>query len=127
MVTDKQIRQLRSEAAEAGDTRMHDICDIALDEHDDQADEWVEGASGEPMTAAEARAECERVISDAAAQDVMKIESLEWDDGTDATDRGWWYRLEGADHSDLVVSGTLTAQSDRETVIMAIEAQEERK
>lgn len=69
MVTDRQIRALKREAGEAGDLRMVMICDVALGD---------DGAGAEPGTdmaavSAEydtdsARAECERVIRDAEAQ-----------------------------------------------------------
>ena len=53
---DDRVRALRSEAAEAGDLRMVAICDRALDPRDDVSTE-------------EARAECARVIAEAAAQE----------------------------------------------------------
>lgn len=55
-ITDDQIRALRDEAAEAGDTEMVACCDDAL-----------VGIRGDNMIAA--RQECARVINDAAAQE----------------------------------------------------------
>lgn len=69
-ITDKQIMALRHEARAAGDGRQADICDIALDVHetaDSQGGDLVV-RDGQHMTRSEARAECERVINDAAAQ-----------------------------------------------------------
>lgn len=71
-ITDRQICTLKSEAAEAGDLRMAMICDLAV-----AGPQSLEGA--EPGTEAAdlldegrdqswARAECARVIADAAAQ-----------------------------------------------------------
>lgn len=49
------------------------------------------------------------------------ISGLVWDNGRDATDRGWWYTLDGV--ADVVVSGTLDADSDREQVLAAVARQ----
>jgi len=46
------------------------------------------------------------------------VSALEWDDGTDETDRGWWYSYAGTSH--IVVSGDLTADSDRNEVLAEI-------
>lgn len=45
------------------------------------------------------------------------VTELEWDDGTDETDRGWWYKLMGDDTARLLVSGTLDAESGHEEVV----------
>lgn len=58
-ITDAQIEQLRTEARQAGDTEQVEICDKAL------------STALTPLAAsyvARARAECARVIADAAAQ-----------------------------------------------------------
>lgn len=76
-ITDNQIRALRSEALDAGDLRQAMICDLALGgpralrQSDGSApDPGTEAAEllEEGMTQDEARAECARVIADAAAQ-----------------------------------------------------------
>ena len=70
-VTDRQIRELRSEAIEAGDLLQAACCEIALGTFED-------GPTPEPgtpyaearqrwRTAASARRECARVIWDATA------------------------------------------------------------
>jgi len=63
-----QIRELRSAAQAAGDTRMTDICDVALAAHETAN---AEGAAlvdpdGYPMTRTEARELCTAVISEGA-------------------------------------------------------------
>jgi hypothetical protein len=70
-VTDTQIRALRAEALAAGDLRQAACCEIALGT-------IADGPTPEPgtdyadalltWTAKQARAECARVIADAAAQ-----------------------------------------------------------
>ena len=48
------------------------------------------------------------------------VNELEWDDGTDETDRGWWYKLIGDDTARLLVSGTLDAESGHEEIVDAL-------
>lgn len=83
IITNTQIRALRAEAASAGDTAQRILCDIALDGEDSYVDsegrpDYSDSGYSEcelrairaalRMTQDEARAECERVISDAQAQ-----------------------------------------------------------
>lgn len=58
-ITDSQIRALRSEASDAWDNEQVAICDIALGDG---------AAATETWTRKTARAECARVINEAAAQ-----------------------------------------------------------
>lgn len=87
-LTDRQIEQLCAEAGQAGDTAQRILCDIALTGEDSQYDADCLDEDGRPdysggghspsdlrairaalrMTQDEARAECARVISDAAAR-----------------------------------------------------------
>ena len=46
------------------------------------------------------------------------ISAVEWSTGSDATETGWWYEVDGV--ADIVESGTLTADSDRDEVLAAI-------
>jgi hypothetical protein len=52
-------------------------------------------------------------------QTAATISDLQWDDGTDATDRGWWFRRADGLMC-MVESGTLTADSDRSRVLRAV-------
>ena len=65
VVTDRQIRALRYEAKLAGDDVMADICDVALSGEDSDGSGTT---LGKPLSVADARAECERVIAEAEAQ-----------------------------------------------------------
>jgi hypothetical protein len=77
-ITDEQIEQLRTEAAQAGDMAMVAICDVALAQHLDEiadVDDSVRSALEAKGIIPEhvnadvlARAECERVIRAARAQ-----------------------------------------------------------
>ena len=77
-ITDRQIRTLRAEAVAAGDSLQVAICDVALAtgiatiaeiEESVRADLEVLGIIPEHVGAdLAARAECARVIADAAAQ-----------------------------------------------------------
>ena len=62
-MTHGQIRALRYEAKLAGDDVMADICDVALSGVDSDGSGTT---LGKPLTFASARAECERVIAEAA-------------------------------------------------------------
>lgn len=68
-VTDRDIRNLRTEAAQAGDLVQVALCDWALGHAGAASDALVGdpvwGAEG--VTRADARAECERVIAEARA------------------------------------------------------------
>jgi hypothetical protein len=46
------------------------------------------------------------------------ITKLVWSSGSDRTDRGWWYEVDR--ECDLLESGTLGPNSDREQVLEAI-------
>lgn len=68
-ITDSQIRRLRTEAAEAGDTAQVDLCDAALATTEGVAldDTETTDSLGGSMSRVEARAECARVIAEASA------------------------------------------------------------
>lgn len=73
-ITDEQIDELRTEAAEAGDVPMVAICDVALDEIRDEypgAAEWQaqDMRRALSMDREAARLECARVIAEARAQE----------------------------------------------------------
>jgi hypothetical protein len=66
-VTDEQIRALRQEALAAGDYRQVDICQRAL--ATDTVDQDGNAIAFADWSREEARAECARVIAEAAAQE----------------------------------------------------------
>lgn len=66
-ITDEQIKQLRDEATNAGDDEQVEICDRALTRDDDLLDQDGHSIPLSDWTQDEARAECERVIAEAAA------------------------------------------------------------
>lgn len=70
-VTDEQIQALRSEAAEAGDDAQVNMCDLALSPRGTwhAIDEAGHADDGKILTRDTARAECERVIRAARAQE----------------------------------------------------------
>lgn len=68
-VTNLQIKRLRDEARLAGDVIMADICDVALSSEDSDGTGTV---LGKPLTVADARAECARVIADTEAMVVER-------------------------------------------------------
>lgn len=67
-ITDTQIRQLRTNAAEAGDLAMAMICARALGDDLADAEPGTDGADARDLTVDQARAECARVIAEAEAQ-----------------------------------------------------------
>jgi len=74
--TDKQIRQLRTEAMNHGDALMAILCDVALGRiysaaelNDDSCLTPRECRQVLATSAAAARAECESAIADASAQE----------------------------------------------------------
>lgn len=76
-ITASQIRQLRAEAlaCPVSDTRMIDICDVALADHEtanDDGDPMVD-PDGDPITRTEARALCADAINDARAMDDSRV------------------------------------------------------
>ena len=88
-VTEKQIRALRRESAEAGDFLQVAICDVAIDGPINLSDyttlddvpaaklAWLRS-----MTRREAEAECVRVIADAEAQDDLVLVNFGEGDGS---------------------------------------------
>jgi hypothetical protein len=73
-ITDQQIRALRREALQADDIQQAAICDVALHEWTVSdallaLEPWDATRRIADLTQDEARAECARVIRDAAAQD----------------------------------------------------------
>lgn len=70
VLQDAQIRELRREAEDAGDTRQAMICVLALGGELSPCDPGTDAADliEEGMTQADARAECARVIAEARAQ-----------------------------------------------------------
>lgn len=70
-VTDEQIQALRGEAAEAGDDAQVNMCDLALSPRGTwhAVDEAGHADDGKIRTRETARAECERVIRAARAQE----------------------------------------------------------
>jgi len=65
-ITNRQIEALRNEAATAGDLVMVAICDLALHGYTDTTD-LAALANSTVRNVEHARAECERVITDAQA------------------------------------------------------------
>lgn len=65
-ITDKQIRQLSSEAAQAGDLIQVDLCNIALSGEDSDG---TGTTLGTPCTVEYARQACADVINNARAQE----------------------------------------------------------
>ncbi len=66
-ITLKQIRTLRDEAMAAGDSRMVDICDVALCSRESANDDGTPlvDSDGRPTTRTAAQVECARVIAEA--------------------------------------------------------------
>lgn len=65
-VTDKQIRDLRAEAVQAGDWRQVDLCDVALGirpQHTATDRGSLKDSSGRSITRSKARSACAKVIS----------------------------------------------------------------
>lgn len=56
--------------------------------------------------------------SDGSVVQVAEVYRIEWEDGEDETVTGWWYTFRGT--RDILESGTLTEESEREDVLEAI-------
>lgn len=65
-----------------------------------------------------------QTMSDGSRRRLVDVRDVEWSDGND-TETGWWYTPVGTGTdidgvAEIVESGTLTADSDRDEVLVAI-------